>query len=469
MKISSVATLIIAIFLFLVFEAPNVTSAHPIDLSDTYLYISKEIDNAEIPDNKVVIYSYINWFQAGALVEKEKGIIAQDIQELTQYQDVYNAYFLKRFKLSNAETECSPVLMSAPPADSEISLSLGTRVLAEYSCSSKISKLKIENMLFTDLFETQNNFVYINDGDKLITKKLLTKPENLMSFDYSEYLVSGNVPDDSNGALVSESTSGQDAISDSSNALQINSNKKGYFERIKGLFQLKATDIKNKSIWWITGLVFILGLLHTLEAGHSKVILASSMVSKAMSLKRGLVYATVFTVTHLADILIMGLLLLVASNYVDIYSKFSMLQVFSSYAFFFLALFMLLRSGSNYIKGLVHVPPDPHTHEHDHGHSHALDDKTGFKEQLMIGFVTGLAPCVFGWSIFMLVLSTKNIWTIFPIFLSFGAGIYIALAIVVLVISKFKSPMFSKFSTLSNISPLISSAILVIYGFFLIT
>ncbi len=66
----------------------------------------------------------------------------------------------------------------------------------------------------------------------------------------------------------------------------------------------------------------------------------------------------------------------------------------------------------------------------------------------------------------MVVLSSGSLWTLFPVILAFGAGIFVALAMLVLVIGKSRHLLYGRFNLLQKYSPLLSSVLLL--GFALV-
>lgn len=433
------------IFLFIFsFLFRGVSYADPPDNTDTYLYVSDEAYGARLNDNVIKSYTYINWFQSALLVEKFDGTKAQDIQELLKYQNIYNDYVKNHLTIYNNEKECEKIVDESPVTEEQISLSLGTRIVITFRCEDPIRDVNVVNTLFIDDFETGINFIDVSKGDE----KLYETELNKNNTEYKFSIIDNKNP-----------------LNDTSQGTQ-NIKKSSILSRIGDLLFLKSDQIKNESLLVMMILVFALGALHTLEAGHSKAILASAMLHKKMSLKRGLAYAAVFTATHIGDIIIMGIIFAVASNFFQFYAKFTQLGTYAGYVLLITAIYILIKNIKDYRHNLKHKHGD---HEHgEHTHTHDLDTNISFKEQLFLGFITGIAPCLFGWSIFMLVVSTGKMWNLVPVILFFGLGIFSALSLTVFVISKLKNKTYGKFEKLSEISPILSGIFLIIYALFIV-
>ena len=470
-------------------------SAHPIDNTDFYLYYSFESDNAEIPSNEISGYLYINWYQAASLVQEETGksALELDIYELVGYDTTYQAYVAQHLFLQNNDKPCEMIFSSVPQDQSEFPLDIGKRIVMKFICEDKVVNLKLKNTLFLDTFQYSSNFINLFRGEVLIDRLETNQYFNEFKIDIKEdgtaFMEKPEAFTSTNGG-VSPLDPAYNEQNFSNQIMKENPNRT-YWDRVK-LFvsNLKNVgDVANMNPLYLILLLFLLGFLHTIEAGHSKVVLTSAMLHKNMSIKGGVMYAIIFTVTHIGDILLLGLSLLIVNNFVDVYAKFALLEKAAIYSLLFIGVYLLFKSISDLVqsrlrknshKALEH----DHTHEHhDHGHdhdhihasgeghthSHDFDPNKSFKDQLIVGFLTGLAPCVFGWSILMLIVSVKKLWLLIPAILSFSLGIFVALLLVVFLIGKFKKQIFNRLGWLTEISPIISASILIAYAVYMIS
>jgi hypothetical protein len=128
--------LLIALFVLLLliplYIKPNRVYADPVDITDTYFYFDKEVDNSQMNEAQINMYSYINWYQAEILVKREKNKVITDFSELLKYQDIYNDYVKNNIKVSNNGEACDVKIDQSPVTDDQISLSLGTRVVGTF-------------------------------------------------------------------------------------------------------------------------------------------------------------------------------------------------------------------------------------------------------------------------------------------------------------------------------------------------
>ncbi len=454
-------------------------------MTETHLYLKHDHTGASLPDSVAIGKIVLNWQQAAIAVELESQQKVTDPAQLDTFTDLYFTFIQKHLSFINKGDTCIVRQLNAQQRDDNaVVLKDGIAVWIEIVSHQPLSVLKIRNTLFTDKNKVQENAVYIKDGpDNIIIEDVLTEKKKEVCFNiYSPSEKVSSVPH-AGGVR-----------------------KGGFLDRLTS----EVFSTGEKSLYIALFLVFLLGLLHTLEAGHSKLIISSYMLNRHVTIRNGLFYASVFTLTHIADIIILGLILLFVNSFVDIYERMAFLQSFSIYALFFIALFLLFRNTAQYVQTRVakkhthahdqhthdhhhdhhhhdhdthshsHDSPDhahvpyTHTHNHDHDHdsgylsehdrahakSHGMAPDAGLKEQLMLGFITGLSPCLMGWSIFMMILSTRNLWSLFPIIISFGLGIFLALSLLVVVIGKSRKMLYGRFTVIQEVSPIISSLLL---------
>ncbi|HRI05665.1 MAG TPA: sulfite exporter TauE/SafE family protein [Candidatus Dojkabacteria bacterium] len=358
------------------------------------------------------------------------------------YREDISNYISDNFRILSGGELCS-VSENTIPEQDQNNVLFGTGLMVEnkYKCE-KDGEVVIENTMFVDrLHHTNSITIYKGSTENLLQASLLTKDVTSLQV--------GN-------AEVKE--------------VKNDSQKADWISKL-------TSQIGEVSLFPLMGIVFLLGLLHTLEAGHSKTILGGMLVDRKVDIKQAMGYITIFTVTHIADIVLIGIIFLVANSFVDVYSQLPYLQIFSLYALMFISFYLLLKAVVELIKEGIHKYQHKHNHEHhhhhehdhehehEHGHTHAeYDSNTSFGKQLLMGFVAGLAPCLFGWTIFMAVLSTRNIWALFPVIISFGLGIFLALTIFALIVLRLKKSVLKEGSIISHLSPILSSLILFIYS-----
>jgi ABC-type nickel/cobalt efflux system permease component RcnA len=87
-----------------------------------------------------------------------------------------------------------------------------------------------------------------------------------------------------------------------------------------------------------------------------------------------------------------------------------------------------------------------------------------FKEQMVIAFISGLAPCLTGWVIFMLIVSSGNLWLLLPALVAFGIGVFIVLLLFAYFFSIFGDQMATRFNWVTEYAPLVSGLFLLFFS-----
>lgn len=437
--------------------------AHPIDISSIDIFINEDMDFKSIPDKELIAHLGINWVQAGTLLETQTTEETL-IPELNKNLKTIENYFSQNLLFYNNGKECQSEITDIPEKPSEDLLIEGVSVFFRVSCEESLSSLLIDNGVFTDRAPLQQNYISVYKFPGDLIKGGLLKPGNT-SFD----------------VLVGEGLK-TNFDSQTSYDAGLSSNK-------ENSLIYKIPDLLKNLTPGATALIIlvaiVIGALHALEGGHSKIILTSLVISNKVNMKKAFTYVVVFTLTHMSDIIIVGIAFLLVNSIADIYQKMAGLQLFSIYATLFLAGTMMLRETSNLAR--KHIIPIIrsgykkkradysafHEHDHQHGHEHThdhhnphdhhhmeLDPKLTTRDQLLIAFLEGLAPCLTGWTILMLIISSGQIWLVIPVTLSFGIGIFIVLATLVLTVNKFKDLVSDRIEWFGEISPMISAVLL---------
>lgn len=145
-------------------------------------------------------------------------------------------------------------------------------------------------------------------------------------------------------------------------------------------------------------LTVALGFLHALGPGHAKTLLASILVDTHTTRRQGILFAIVFSLTHIIDIILLFALMQLFSYFSDPTQVISMIQKVSPYVLILLGSWLLFRA----------IRPD-----RDISPVSVYEKKHIW----ILGIIAGLAPCSFGWSLFFLLFSIGKVaWIPFLIF-----------------------------------------------------
>ncbi len=443
------------IFFFLLFgilayTTPKDVNAHPLDITITTIHLEDNLD--EVGSSEPLSVS-INWMQVFNIIDADESKITSD---LTLEDHLVVADFIKdHLTIHNNEEPCTLEYDNTPKTPSNNTFFLKTILFNfDLNCTSPLDQMNIKNSMLLETMPFQKNIFQIN------------KNQNLSIFEYTMNQDKKNL-DFSVKKAISHFQEGKLYLSEKAKIQETKESKQTKTSNFEQIFSSKFTqdNLTIKDLFIICFIPLLIGFLHTLEAGHSKTILAAVIVNKKISLKQSFFYVSVFTLTHMADILIIGIVLYTLEALADISTNLGILQIIAAYSLLGISIVMLFKSTSHYLK---HKLAHKHNHTHDHNHDH-IDTNQTFKEQLFAAFVSGLAPCLMGWSIFMIVLTSKQFWLIFPVLLFFSFGIFLSLGIVALLLHKFKTKMNKKLPLIGELSPIISSVLLLLTSIYILT
>jgi len=414
--------LILFIFLGLLILFQN-GQAQEIDISYAYFHIKADFDNQSLLNNLARGYIYLSAGQAALLVERSENIKSPTIEQLTGSQNSYFNYLKEKIKFYNNNQLCEPASAKVSQMTEEEIQTSGLQIIIDFQCPQPITNIKIINQIFIDEFEWQTNYVYVLEGPEKTTKgAILYKQDPVFTLNFEN---ADKADNQQNKQIISVLKRLVDKLSNDFN----------------GAYQ--------NSLLLVLIMVFLLGLLHALETSHRHINLTDYLFRKKARLKNSLSFAIVSTFVHITNIIVLGLILLVVNSFTDIFLRLPFLKSFSLYVLLFISIYLFFKNIAYYLQHkfkIIQTPDYP---------SQSLPNKN-----IVLNFITGLSPCIFDWSIFMIILSFNKIWSIFPVIFSFALGIFAGLIIITILINKLKHKFFNKNQWLALISPVLSSLIL---------
>ena len=211
--------------------------------------------------------------------------------------------------------------------------------------------------------------------------------------------------------------------------------------------------IDSASSWtwfmWILFSVMWLGFLHALGPGHSKWILVSQILDKHIWIGQWILYSLLFSIIHIIDIILVVLVSRFFFAYIDIGIALSYIQKLSIFLIIIIGIYLLRDSIRTYTW------------------KKEIEQEKN-KSYLTLAIITGLTPCAFGWSIFLMLLATGRWDLALPLLLSLWLGIFLCLLSITLVVYIFKRWIFEYAPKIWKISPMISSLFILLIGFSLL-
>lgn len=460
--------------LFARYTIPAV-SAHPQDNSFLLLQVERDHQDKPLATNALMGYLQINAYDTAILLGMENS--AQNTyQELENHREFLETYATESLHIFNNRQKCEVVPNLYSTTGEEVFYINGTQFYVTVTCSSEISQLFVNNSLFFEKQADAQNTVVVRQGESnIIATSLQSSPTQFLVISRKDGLLSAT-----------EQSLNRDTLES-----PLPTNKKFTFPDIDwASFTQKNNDallfrvadlLKDRSVGAILLLLLIItiiGGLHSLEGGHNKIILATMMLKQEIDFKGSLLYVLIFTITHMSDIIILALGLLIFGEQINLYTRIPSLQTIAAYTLVGLSLFIV-------IKELLLLRKKRKQSSDKQNPPESKKDVTQFlktdnirteftprkkkglfttihKEQLMVAFVSGLAPCIMGWTIFVLIVSTGALWLLLPAVIAFGIGAFLVLLGFAYLVHLFKDKMITHVQGLSRWTSLISGVLLLL-------
>ncbi len=434
MSINKFILVIISFFLF--FSASGVVLAHPSNSTSTTLVL------ADTPAKSAEITIALNWVQLNVLVD---AVANEDnlMSFLDFHFNTLDSYVKQKSILSVDDKVCTLSINKDLSMQRTSKESTDIFLIGTYSCVADVTHGVLNIDLFNEFTPTQN----------YVTISKLTK-------DGTATAIKGGVLSGIDSTLAFSSVNIDASVkADETSRSSINN-------VLVETFKSRVEETTLRSLILILLIAMVVGGLHALEGGHSKVILASFMVDKRTSLRDGLVFTSLFTLTHMSDLIVIGTFLLILNSFRDIYTLAGQIQIFAIYSMVFVSFWQLLKELSHFMK---HRLEHSLHNEHHHDHNHDYTSYPSSREKFMLAFFEGLSPCLMGWTILFIVISTGYLWLLIPVLVAFASGIYLVLLCFMLLFYKFKTTINKKITWFSDYSGLISSVLLVSTALYLAT
>ncbi len=209
-------------------------------------------------------------------------------------------------------------------------------------------------------------------------------------------------------------------------------------------------ELDSLGILGVYSAALVLGMMHALEPGHGKTVVAAYLVGSRGRNLDALLLGLVVTFTHSFSIIVLGVLAKVSSRYFTDQVLHAYLGLFASMLILGIGLWMLktrwaaLRNPSTaYHHGHhSHAHPPDHSHEHGHNHHdnnhahhvHREDKPPGLGGLIILGISGGIVPCPAALAILLASASVGDIGKGLALVIIFSIGLAFSLVAIGLVV-----------------------------------
>lgn len=233
----------------------------------------------------------------------------------------------------------------------------------------------------------------------------------------------------------------------------------------KTLAKLEHTVTENASFPALLVMilsVFALGFIHASMPGHGKGILLSYLSQIERKFSHALRFILTFTITHLADVIILSLgLTFFASSYSS--AKISaVLKYVGGAGLAILALVLI-------VKGIADIRGRSQTSQCNQNSAAQSSEPKGTKGAVLMGLLTGLAPCPFGWAIILLLMSLGKLTLVPVIIFIFGLGIFAFLLLISIGFFIARGVVATLFDRYARYSRFVSGIFILLFSLFFFT
>lgn len=239
----------------------------------------------------------------------------------------------------------------------------------------------------------------------------------------------------------------------------------------------------------VLGSAAVLGALHALTPGHGKTLLAAYLVGTRGTPRHALALAGVVTVTHTASVLLIGVTVLVAGQFVVPGVIVPSLELAAGALVVVLGARLVLRRlrrvdhdhhdhdhhdhghahdrGHAHGHGHAHDHGHAHGHDHGHGHHHEVPESISVRSLVTMGVSGGVVPCPEALGVLVLAVGVHRTTLGLGMIVAFSVGLAAVLLTIGLVLVRARGLIARAprpGALVLRVLPLASAAIVTVLG-----
>ena len=213
-------------------------------------------------------------------------------------------------------------------------------------------------------------------------------------------------------------------------------------------------------------LAMVLGGLHALTPGHGKTLVAAYLIGSQGTVGHAMALGGIVTFTHTASVITIGLLALLASQFILPNVLVPALEILSGLLVVYLGGRLLWVRWQAYQNGPHQADDHNHSHKETH-HHHNIPERVHLKDLLTLGISGGLVPCPEALGIMLIAIGLNRILIGLGLVVAFSFGLAVVLITIGILLVRSKL-LLDRLGSLSGrwhtALPLISAIIVVLLG-----
>jgi ABC-type nickel/cobalt efflux system permease component RcnA len=231
------------------------------------------------------------------------------------------------------------------------------------------------------------------------------------------------------------------------------------------------------------GLTVVLGGLHALTPGHGKTMVAAYLVGSRGTARHAIALGGIVTFTHTISVIGLGLLALLASQFIVPTVLVPVLEAIAGLLVIGLGIRLILRrwhflkehrgAEDDHFHSHDHPHPHDHNHEHSHDHDHShhthapLPETIKPSDILAMGVSGGLIPCPEALGILVVAVGLNRIGLGLGLIVAFSLGVGIVLISIGLLLVRARAlleRLSNRGKSWQRWLPLVSAALVTLIG-----